>query len=74
MEFFGAQSVLFACVLSLVNLCADEYISWRNYHRFLYSCLSGVIGAQSVLFAKTFAELSINFLDKTRSGMSCSII
>ncbi|RYG42616.1 hypothetical protein EON68_01615, partial [archaeon] len=33
------------------------YLWWFKFHRFSYSCLSGVIGAQSVLFAKTVVEL-----------------
>lgn len=40
------------------------YANLRGYHRFLYAALSGVIGAQSVLFAKCFAELVVNSLIK----------
>ena len=39
-----------------------KYASQRSYHRLLYSALSGVIGAQSVLFAKCFAELVVTGL------------
>jgi hypothetical protein len=43
-----------------------EYRRRRNLHQFLYPCISGVIGAQSVLFAKCTVELLANSL--TGSG------
>ena len=30
---------------------------WRKVHRFCFPCLSGVLGAQSVIFAKSLSEL-----------------
>ncbi len=38
----------------------DRYIAWRGVHRFLYPALSGIAGAQSVLFAKVNAMLVAN--------------
>jgi uncharacterized membrane protein len=35
----------------------EAYEKWRYFHRFSYSCVAGLIGAQSVLFAKTAVEL-----------------
>jgi len=43
-----------------------EYRRRRKLHQFLYPCISGVIGAQSVLFAKCTVELLANSL--TGSG------
>jgi hypothetical protein len=37
-----------------------EYQPWRRYHRFYYGALSGIVGAQSVLFGKLAAELIAN--------------
>eukprot|EP01006_Ploeotia_vitrea_P025318 TRINITY_DN58199_c0_g1_i4.p1 TRINITY_DN58199_c0_g1~~TRINITY_DN58199_c0_g1_i4.p1 ORF type:complete len:406 (+),score=200.15 TRINITY_DN58199_c0_g1_i4:71-1288(+) len=34
-----------------------SYNKWAGYHRFLYPAMAGTVGAQSVLFAKTTAEL-----------------
>ena len=39
---------------------SDEYQRMMPWHRFCYAALSGIVGAQSVLFAKTTAELVIN--------------
>src|SRR4051812_38303881 len=51
------------CVCVPFSLCLPlcvavlEYKSKLQYHRFCYAALSGTVGAQSVLFAKCFAEL-----------------
>jgi magnesium transporter len=36
---------------------SPEYLRFFKFHRFSYSCISGFIGAQSVLFAKTLVGL-----------------
>lgn len=36
------------------------YLQYRGMHRFAYPAASGVVGAQSVLFAKCFVELIMN--------------
>ena len=36
---------------------SPQYLATKNLHRFGYPCLSGLIGAQDVLFAKATAEL-----------------
>ena len=36
---------------------SPEYQWWFRIHRFAYPCVSGIIGAQSILFAKTLVEL-----------------
>ena len=47
------------------NPKAPQYYRLIKYHRFCYAALAGVIGAQSVLFAKCSAELIVNsFLGK----------
>jgi hypothetical protein len=38
---------------------AAEYEPLRKYHRFLYGALSGIAGAQSVLFGKCTAEMIV---------------
>ena len=38
----------------------EPYKSHRKYHRFCYAAISGIVGAQSVLFAKCLAELFVN--------------
>ena len=57
---------IFIIIIILIMLYYIDYIEklpdslyslYRTQHRFLYSSLSGIIGAQSVLFAKSFAEL-----------------
>lgn len=39
---------------------SERYMKVRKYHRFLYASMSGIIGAQSVLFAKCAAELVVH--------------
>jgi len=36
---------------------SPEFMRWFHFHRFAYAAMSGVAGAQSVLFAKTVVEL-----------------
>lgn len=36
---------------------SKQYNKWYRFHRFSYPCVSGILGAQSVLFAKTVVEL-----------------
>lgn len=36
---------------------SEQYARVAKFHRFSYACVSGVVGAQSILFAKTTVEL-----------------
>jgi hypothetical protein len=46
---------------------SEHYRKYFKFHRFSHACISGVTGAQSVLFAKTLVELFTNNLtDHTR--------
>lgn len=40
---------------------SPEYQKFFKFHRFSYACISGIAGAQSVLFAKTCVELLMKF-------------
>jgi magnesium transporter len=68
--YIYAVSVLFTCVFmyTIGNVAAGKRKSlgpsskeyrrcWRKIHRFCFPCLSGVLGAQSVIFAKSLSEL-----------------
>ncbi len=47
------------------------YAPYRSWHRFCYPALSGIVGAQSVLFAKCSVELLVNtFGSPTTSASS----
>jgi len=47
-------------VVSMYGKRSSKYQKVFRYHRFLYTFLSGVVGAQSVLFAKSLIELVVS--------------
>eukprot|EP01029_Cantina_marsupialis_P023940 TRINITY_DN603_c0_g1_i15.p1 TRINITY_DN603_c0_g1~~TRINITY_DN603_c0_g1_i15.p1 ORF type:complete len:247 (+),score=29.39 TRINITY_DN603_c0_g1_i15:499-1239(+) len=42
---------------------SPQYKSWEKFHRFSYPSISGIVGAQSVLFAKTVVEMVMDTIN-----------
>ena len=42
------------------RVCHTQYQGLIKYHRLSYAALSGLVGAQSVLFAKSIDELLVS--------------
>ncbi len=58
---FGTLSIRrFERILAEFGENSDEYQNIFKFHRFSYAALSGVFGAQSVLFAKSIDELLVS--------------
>ena len=52
-------------ILTLYGQSSAQYARYERFHRFSYACVSGIAGAQSIMFAKTTVTL---IKDSTHGG------